>query len=166
MIPPAVGLRPCAILRLWQASQVVVVINQSSEDLRMHPFRSAVEARDTQALEAMLAEDVVFSSPVVYKPYPGKAITAAILRGVLRVFEDFRYVREIGEPDGRDHAFVFTATVNGREVHGCDFLHFDDDGRIDEFTVMVRPMSGAQALAEAMGAQFAQIEREAAAAGA
>lgn len=129
----------------------------------MHPFREAVEARDTQALEALLAEDVVFTSPVAYKPYPGKAITAAVLRGVLRVFEDFRYVREIGDPEGRDHAFVFTATVNGREVHGCDFLHFDDDGLIDEFTVMVRPLSAAHALAEAMGAQFPQIEAEAAA---
>ncbi|WP_253878878.1 nuclear transport factor 2 family protein [Actinomadura rupiterrae] len=127
----------------------------------MHPFRKAVEARDAAALEALLADDVVFTSPVAYKPYPGKAITAAILRGVLRVFEDFRYVREISEPGGRDHAFVFKATVNGREVHGCDFLHLDEDGLIDEFTVMVRPLSGANALAEAMAAQFAQIEREA-----
>ncbi|RAG83134.1 nuclear transport factor 2 family protein [Streptacidiphilus pinicola] len=127
----------------------------------MHPFRAAVEARDTAALEALLAEDVVFTSPVAFKPYPGKAITAAILRGVMRVFEDFRYVREIGAPDARDHAFVFKATVDGREVHGCDFLHFDEDGLIDEFTVMVRPLSGAQALAAAMGAQFPQIEAEA-----
>ncbi|MFI6513937.1 nuclear transport factor 2 family protein [Spirillospora sp. NPDC050679] len=130
----------------------------------MHPFRQAVEARDTDAVEAMLAENVVFTSPVAFKPYPGKAITAAILRGVLRVFEDFRYVREIASPDGRDHALVFTATVNGRQVHGCDFLHFDDEGKIDDFTVMVRPLSGANALAEAMGAQFARIEAEAAAA--
>ncbi|WP_042422587.1 nuclear transport factor 2 family protein [Streptacidiphilus anmyonensis] len=127
----------------------------------MHPFRAAVESRDVAALEALLAEDVVFTSPVAFKPYPGKAITAAILRGVMRVFEDFHYVREIGAPDARDHAFVFKATVDGREVHGCDFLHFDDDGLIDEFTVMVRPLSGAQALAAAMGAQFARIEAEA-----
>ena len=126
----------------------------------MHPFRAAVEARDTAAIEAMLADDVVFTSPVAFKPYPGKPITAAILRGVLRVFEDFRYVREIAGADGRDHALVFTATVNGKQVNGCDFLHFDDDGKIDDFMVMVRPLSGAQALAEAMGAQFAQISEE------
>ncbi|MGW0758893.1 nuclear transport factor 2 family protein [Streptomyces sp. NPDC002814] len=125
----------------------------------MHPFRKAVENRDIAAVEALLADDVVFTSPVVFKPYPGKAITAAILRGVLRVFEDFTYVREIANPDGRDHAFVFTATVAGKQLQGCDFLHFDEDGRIDEFTVMVRPLSAANALAEAMGAQ---IEREAA----
>ncbi|MGW4352379.1 nuclear transport factor 2 family protein [Nocardia sp. NPDC004582] len=135
-------------------------------------FRQAVEARDAAAIEALLADNVVFTSPVAFKPYPGKAITAAILRGVLRVFEDFRYVKEIGGPDAADHALVFETTVAGKRITGCDFLHFDADGRIDEFTVMVRPLSGAQALAEAMAAQFpriqaeavAQIEREAAAA--
>jgi hypothetical protein len=127
----------------------------------MHPFRKAVEERDTAAIEAMLADDVVFTSPVAFKPYPGKPMTAAILRGVLRVFEDFRYVREIGDPDGPDHAFVFTATVGGRQINGCDFLHFDEDGLIDDFMVMVRPLSGAQALAEAMGAEFERIAAEA-----
>jgi hypothetical protein len=127
----------------------------------MHPFRKAVEERDTAAIEAMLAENVVFTSPVAFKPYPGKAVTAAILRAVLRVFEDFRYVREIAGQDGRDHALVFTATVNGKQINGCDFLHFDDKGLIDDFMVMVRPLSGAQALAEAMGAQFERITREA-----
>lgn len=127
----------------------------------MHPFRKAVEERDSAAIEALLAEDVVFTSPVAFKPYPGKAITAAILRGVLRVFEDFRYVREIAGVDGRDHALVFTATVGGKRVDGCDFLHFDDNGLIDDFMVMVRPLSGAQALAEAMGAEFERISLEA-----
>ncbi|MES9520473.1 nuclear transport factor 2 family protein [Streptomyces capoamus] len=128
----------------------------------MHPFRKAVESGDIDAVTALLAEDVVFTSPVAFKPYPGKAITAAILRAVFRVFEDFTYVREIANPDGRDHAFVFTATVAGKKLQGCDFLHFDDEGRIDEFTVMVRPLSAAQALAEAMGARFDEIGREAA----
>ena len=127
----------------------------------MHPFRQAVEARDHTAIEALLADEVVFTSPVAYKPYPGKPITAAILRGVMRVFEDFRYVREIGDSDGRDHALMFEATVAGKKVTGCDFLHVNDDGLIDDFVVMVRPLSGATALAEAMGAQFARIQEEA-----
>ncbi|MCD0449269.1 nuclear transport factor 2 family protein [Actinocorallia sp. API 0066] len=128
----------------------------------MTAFRKAVEARDEAAIEALLAENVVFTSPVAFKPYPGKAITAAILRGVLRVFEDFHYVREIASADGRDHALVFKAKVNGKEVNGCDFLHFDEDGLIDDFTVMVRPLSAANALADAMAAQFERIQREAA----
>ncbi|GAB83968.1 nuclear transport factor 2 family protein [Gordonia westfalica] len=129
----------------------------------MKQFREAVEARDAQAMQDLLADDVVFTSPVAFKPYPGKAITSAILRGVLRVFTDFRYVREINDEGGRDSALVFEATVNGKAVTGCDFIHVNDDGKIDDFMVMVRPLSGAQALAEAMGAQFDQIAAEAAA---
>ncbi|MGV0991253.1 MAG: nuclear transport factor 2 family protein [Mycobacterium sp.] len=128
----------------------------------MHPFRAAVEARDPAAMEALLAENVVFTSPVAFKPYAGKPITAAILRGVMRVFENFRYVREIADAGGRDHALVFEAEVDGRTITGCDFLHFDDDGKIDDFMVMVRPLSGATALAARMGEQFEQIAREAA----
>ncbi|MCT7356571.1 nuclear transport factor 2 family protein [Streptomyces sp. 15-116A] len=127
----------------------------------MRAFRKAVEAGDIDAAEALLAEDVVFTSPVVFKPYTGKPITAAILRAVAGVFEDFRYVREINDASGRDHALVFTARVGDRTIEGCDFIHVDDDGLIDRFTVMVRPLSGAQALAEAMGAQFERIAREA-----
>ena len=126
----------------------------------MHPFRAAVEARDADAMEALLAENVVFTSPVAFKPYPGKPITAAILRGVMRVFEDFRYVREIDA--GHDHALVFEATVDGKAITGCDFLHTNDDGLIDDFMVMVRPLSAATALAARMGAEFEQIGREAA----
>lgn len=128
----------------------------------MHPFRKAVEAGDMAAIEDMLADDVVFTSPVAFQPYPGKAITGAILRGVARVFTDFRYVREIGEPGGRDHALVFEAKVGDKEITGCDFLHFDEDGRIDDLMVMVRPLSAAHALSEAMGAQFERISQEAA----
>lgn len=131
----------------------------------MHPFRTAVEAGDHAAVEALLAENVVFTSPVAFRPYHGKAITAAILRGVVRVFEDFRYVREIISADGRDLALVFTARVGEREINGCDFLHLDEDGRIDDFMVMVRPLSAAQALSQAMAAQFERISEEAAGAG-
>lgn len=127
----------------------------------VHPFREAVEARDEAAIEALLADNVVFTSPVAFKPYPGKAITAAILRGVMRVFENFRYVREIADTNGRDHALMFEATVDGKKITGCDFLHLDDNGLIDDFIVMVRPLSAATALADAMGAQFERIQREA-----
>ena len=130
----------------------------------MHPFRRAVEEHDEAAIQALLAEDVVFTSPVAFKPYVGKPMTAALLRGVLRVFEDFRYVREIHDGNGRDHALVFETGISGApgvKITGCDFLHFNDDGLIDDFTVMVRPLSGAKALSEAMGAQFDRIQQEA-----
>ncbi|MEU8125510.1 nuclear transport factor 2 family protein [Spirillospora sp. NPDC049024] len=124
----------------------------------MHPFRAAVEKGDLDALPALLAEDVTFLSPVAFAPYEGRAAVTAILRAVTRVFADFRYVREIG--GGRDHALVFKARVGDREVHGCDFLHHDDDGLIDEFCVMVRPLSGAQALSDAMAVEFEAVRRE------
>ncbi|WP_422739081.1 nuclear transport factor 2 family protein [Micromonospora sp. WMMD729] len=127
----------------------------------MIDFRVAVEVGDLDAVAATLADDVVFCSPVAFKPYVGKAITAAILRGVLRVFEDFRYVRELSGEGGRDHALVFQARIGDVTVEGCDFLHLNASGLIDEFTVMVRPLSAAQALAAAMAAEFAQIQREA-----
>lgn len=129
----------------------------------MDSFRRAAEAGDAAALEALLADHVVFTSPVAHQPYAGKAITAAILRGVLRVFDDFAYERVIVSSDGRDHALMFRATVAGKQVQGCDFLHLDENGRIDELTVMVRPLSAATALAEAMGAQFDRIKAEASA---
>lgn len=129
----------------------------------MHPFREAVEAHDLGAIEALQSEDVVFTSPVAFKPYQGRPLTAAILRAVTEVFTDFRYVREMESRDGRDHALVFVAKVGDREINGCDFLHMNEAGEIDELTVMVRPLSAAQALAAAMGARFEQISREAAA---
>ncbi len=121
----------------------------------MHPFGAALEARDVNAAVALLSEDVVFRSPVVFKPYHGRDAVAAILHAVSRVFEDFRYVRELGAPDASDHALVFQARVGERQIEGCDFLHFDEDGSIDELAVMVRPLSGTLALADAMKAQLA-----------
>jgi hypothetical protein len=78
-----------------------------------------------------------------------------VLRAVLEVFQDFRYVREIGAPGTADHALVFRARIGAREIEGCDFLHLDETGAITEFTVMVRPLNGALALAEAMKAKLA-----------
>jgi hypothetical protein len=124
----------------------------------VHPFRSAIEARDLDAVSALLAEDVVFRSPIVFKPYEGRAAVTAILAAVAQVFEDFSYLREIGADDARDHALVFQARVGDKQIEGCDFLHLDDDGAIDELVVMVRPLSGAHALADAMSAQLAAAQ--------
>jgi len=120
----------------------------------MNPFRAAVEARDFEGAVALLAADVVFRSPVVFKPYQGRDVVGALLLAVSRVFEDFRYEREIGAEGATDHALVFKARVGDREIEGCDFLHINEQGLIDDFTVMVRPLSGALALAEAMKAQL------------
>ncbi len=119
-------------------------------------FREAVETKDMTAVDALLAEDVVFRSPVAHTPYPGKAMTSAILRAVVEVFEDFRYVRQL--QDGREEAYVFEATVDGLEITGCDFLTFDEDGKITEFMVMTRPLKASQALASRMAERFEGIK--------
>jgi hypothetical protein len=98
---------------------------------------------------------VIFHSPIAFTPYRGRAAVGMVLRAVLEVFEDFRYVREIGAPDAADHALVFRTRIGERQVEGCDFLHLDEAGTITELTVMVRPLNGALALAEAMKAKLA-----------
>ena len=114
-----------------------------------HPFRAAVEARDIDAALELLADDVVFRSPAVFKPYEGKETVATILRTVFGVFEDFRYTDEL-EGDGV-HALIFEARVGDRDLQGMDLLRTGEGGRIAEFTVMVRPASGLMALAQQMG---------------
>jgi limonene-1,2-epoxide hydrolase len=120
----------------------------------MHPFAAALQAQDIDAAVALLSEDVVFRSPVVFKPYQGRDAVATLLHAVSHVFEDFHYVREIGAPDDRDQAVVFQARVGDRQVEGCDFLRTGDNGSIDELVVMVRPLSATLALAETMKAQL------------
>ncbi|MGW8554495.1 hypothetical protein [Streptomyces tubercidicus] len=101
----------------------------------VHPFRKAGEA---DAVAALLAKNVAFTSRVAIKPYPGKAITATLVHGGPRVFEDCAYIREIAALDGHDHAFVVTATVDDKQLTGCDFLHFDRNGKIDDFMVAIQ----------------------------
>ena len=116
-----------------------------------HPFRQAVEARDLDAMRELLADEVVFNSPVTYKPFEGREVVAQVLAFAAVTFEDFRYVDEVA--DGDRVALIFRARVGDRELQGLDLVHTDADGRIDELTVMVRPMSGLVALGEAMGAK-------------
>ena len=120
----------------------------------MHPFRSAIETGDIDRALELFSPEVVFNSPVVFRPYHGRDALAVILRTVARVFQDFRYEREIGAAGASDHALVFRARVGDRELRGCDFLHTGPDGLIDELTVMVRPRSAMLALAEAMQAEL------------
>jgi hypothetical protein len=119
-------------------------------------FMNAVKAMDTEAVPDVLAEDVVFRSPVVFKAYEGRDVVGLILtEGAMKVFEDFRYTDRFENDD--EAALIFEARVGDREVQGLDLLRFDADGRVSELTVMVRPMSGMHALAEAMEREFARV---------
>jgi hypothetical protein len=111
-------------------------------------FRAAAESKDFSAIDELFAEDVDFRSPVVFKPYEGRDAVALLLGAVAQVFEEFRYTDQVETGDAA--ALAFSARVGDRELDGIDFLHFDSDGRVNRMAVYVRPMSGVNALAEAM----------------
>jgi hypothetical protein len=111
-------------------------------------FRAAIEAGDHDAALATLADDVVFRSPAVHKPYEGKEKVAGILRLVATVFENFRYTNEWR--DGATTILFFEANVGDRELQGVDILEENGAGEIVAFTVMIRPLSGLQAVAGTM----------------
>jgi hypothetical protein len=123
--------------------------------MRSDAFRRAVEAKDFAAGEGLFAEDVVFRSPVVFKPYEGREALGMVLGAVVQVFEDFRYTDQIETGDVA--ALAFSARVGDRELDGIDLLRFDGEARIRELAVYVRPMSGVTALAEAMKEQLARM---------
>ena len=121
-------------------------------------FRAAVEAADADALVATLAEDVVFRSPAVHKPYEGKTEVSVILRAVVRVLEDFRYTEVYGA--GSAHVLQFEARVGDRALEGADFVHAGEDGLVHDLRVMVRPLSGLNALVAAMQGAIPEVMAE------
>lgn len=124
--------------------------------MKSDAFRAAAEAKDFSRLPDLVSEDVVFRSPVVFKPYEGSEMLSVILGAVSNVFEDFRYVAQVETDDTA--VLRFEARVGDRSVEGVDILGFDEQGKIRDFTVMVRPMSGMNALAEAMSAMLEQAQ--------
>ena len=116
-------------------------------------FRAAAEAKDFSAVEELFSEDVVFRSPVVFKPYQGREALGMLLGAVIQVFEDFRYTDQVETGDVA--TLLFAARVGDRELNGVDILRFAADGTVSEMMVMVRPMSGVHALAEAMEEKLA-----------
>ena len=123
----------------------------------MHPtgvaFRDALAQGDTVSASKLLADDVVFHSPVVFKTYHGRDDVALVLAGVAQVFEDFRYTAEYTSDDGA--VLAFATRVGDRALEGVDIVRFGESGEIVEFTVMVRPYSAATALRERMAALLA-----------
>ena len=96
--------------------------------------------------------DCVFRSPVAHTPYPGRDALVLVLSTVMDVFGDFTYHREF--VDGDSVALEFSASAGGKQVKGIDLIRFGEDGRIVEFEVLIRPLSGLIALAEEMGSRL------------
>jgi hypothetical protein len=104
-----------------------------------HPFRRAAEAKDLELLTATLREDVVLHSPILFRGFEGREIVSQVLTHVAATLEGLTYVDElVGE---RTVCLRFKANVGDRELEGIDFLELDEDGKVSELTVFMRPMS-------------------------
>lgn len=109
---------------------------------------------DADALWQLLAEDVVFESPVVHTPQQGREITFKYLRSAAKVLggEGFRYV---GEWHGENSAILeFEQETDGIRINGIDMIWWNEAGRITRFKVMVRPLKAVNLLHQMMGAQL------------
>jgi hypothetical protein len=104
-----------------------------------HPFRRAAEAKDLELMSETLREDVVLHSPILFRGFEGREIVVQVLTHVAATLEDFAYIDELAN----EHTVClrFKARVEDRELEGIDFLELDDEGKVAELTVFMRPMS-------------------------
>lgn len=117
-------------------------------------WHDLVRRRSADGLDSLLADEVVFHSPIVHTPQVGKALTTMYLTAALQVIanETFRYVREVVGP--RDAALEFRAEIDGITVNGIDLIRWNDEGRIVDFKVMVRPLKAVNLLHAQMRAML------------
>jgi hypothetical protein len=120
-------------------------------------WHEVVKSRDMKVLSTLLADEVVFHSPVVHTPQRGKAITLKYLQGAMHVLnsEHFRYEREIVGP--RDALLEFVTEIDGVLINGIDLIRWDESGQIVDFKVMVRPLKAVNALHQKMGEMLQKL---------
>ncbi|MND67990.1 SnoaL-like domain protein [compost metagenome] len=118
-------------------------------------WHEMLDTKDMSILNELLAEDVVFRSPVAFNPYPGKQVVFFILTNVIQVFENFTYHREFYTEDGLNVVLEFSSNVGEKKLKGIDMIRFNENGQIVDFEVMIRPKSGLDALAAQMGQRMA-----------
>lgn len=120
-------------------------------------WHAMVAQRDLSKLASIVHPDVVFHSPMAHAPYKSAAALTLVLGTVIQVFEDFAYHRELFTEDGHSVVLEFSARVGDRRVKGVDLVRFDEAGKIVELEVMVRPMSGLQALGAEMAKRLGHM---------
>ncbi|EKE24195.1 MAG: NADH:flavin oxidoreductase/NADH oxidase [uncultured bacterium] len=121
-------------------------------------WHEMLETRDMSILNELLAEEVVFRSPVAFQPYPGKQVVFFILTNVIQVFEKFTYHREFISEDGNNVVLEFSANVGDKKLKGVDMIQFNEEGQMIDFEVMIRPKSGLEALAVQMGQRMQSFQ--------
>jgi hypothetical protein len=117
-----------------------------------HPFRRAAEGKDLDLLVEALREDVVLHSPILFRGFEGREIVSQVLTHVAATLEQLTYTDELVE--GKTVCLRFKARVGDRELEGIDFLELDDDGKVAELTVFMRPLSAITAFNEQMKARL------------
>ena len=121
----------------------------------LEKWHHMIQAGNLSDLNDLLANEVVFRSPVAHKPYEGRQVVFFILSNVIQVFQDFTYHREFFTEDGENVVLEFSANVSGKSLKGIDMIRFNENGQIVDFEVMIRPKSGLDALAAQMGQRMA-----------
>ena len=117
-------------------------------------WHELVQSRNIAGLNALLAEDVLFHSPVVHTPQAGKTLALMYLGAAFKVFfnESFRYVRELADSDGA--ILEFQLEIDGITVNGVDMIRWNGDGGITEFKVMLRPLKAVNLIHQKMAAML------------
>ena len=119
---------------------------------QLQQWHQVVNNKDFKLLNSILAENVEFHSPTVWQPKQGRQITAYILKTVIGIFEDFSYHREF--IDGDSVALEFSAKVGDKQIKGVDLIRWNEQGQIEHFEVLIRPLNGLQAMLELMTAEL------------
>lgn len=114
-------------------------------------WHDMIARHDMSELATIVHPDASFRSPMAYNAYAPAEAVLLVLGTVIDVFEDFSYHRQLASDDGLSVVLEFSARVGDKTLKGIDLIQFDEDGKIVEFEVMVRPFSGLQALGQAMG---------------
>jgi hypothetical protein len=124
--------------------------------MSVEAFRKAAEAKDLESAVDCFADDATLRSPVLFRPFEDKQSIRLVLAAVMKVLEDFRYTDALSS-DGKT-CLVFRARVRDRELQGIDLVSIGPDGKIADFTVMMRPLSALNAFSAAMAEQPTLLE--------
>ena len=126
-------------------------MHDAQTKIAIQQWHEMLNTQDMRILSQLLADDVVFRSPVAFKPYQGKQVVFFILTNVIQIFENFTYHREFYTEDQQSVVLEFSANVGDKQLKGIDMIRFNAQGQIVEFEVMIRSLSGLQALGVQMG---------------
>lgn len=114
-------------------------------------WHEAVATRDIASMERLIHPEAILRTPTGHHPYVGQKPMMLVLGAIASLFDNFAYHREFHDPEARSAVLEFSAQLEGRDLKGVDLLRFDQEGRLIELEVMIRPLAQMTRLAEIMG---------------